>query len=60
MQERIAAYERRAMDLEKELIARAEQTRELMNATILLTEQKLKEKKNRTPIRLQLSGSCCR
>jgi hypothetical protein len=49
MQERIAAYERRAMDLEKELIARAEQTRELMNATILHTEQKLKEKKTEHP-----------
>jgi hypothetical protein len=49
MQERIAAYERRAMELEKELIARAEQTRELMNATILLTEQKLKEKKTEDP-----------
>ena len=49
MQERIAGYERRAMELEKELIARAEQTRELMNATILLTEQKLKEKKTEDP-----------
>ena len=49
MQERIAAYERRAMELEKELIARAEQTRELMNATILLTEQKLKAKKTEDP-----------
>jgi hypothetical protein len=49
MQERIAAYERRAIDLEKELIARAEQTRELMNATILLTEQKLKAKKTEDP-----------
>jgi len=49
MQERIAAYERRATELEKELIARAEQTRELMNATILLTEQKLKEKKTEDP-----------
>ena len=49
MQERIAAYEKRAMELEKELIARAEQTRELMNATILLTEQKLKEKKTEDP-----------
>jgi hypothetical protein len=49
MQERITAYERRAMELEKELIARAEQTRELMNATILLTEQKLKAKKTEDP-----------
>jgi hypothetical protein len=45
MQERIAAYETRAIELEKELMAKAEQTRELMNATILLTEQKLQAKK---------------
>jgi hypothetical protein len=49
MQDRIAGYERRAMELEKELMARAEQTRELMNATILLTEQKLKAKKAEDP-----------
>lgn len=45
LQERVAAYEKRTSELEKELIVRAEQTRELMNATILLTKQKLGTKK---------------
>ena len=45
LQERVAAYEKRTSELEKELIVRAEQTRELMNATILLTKQKLETKK---------------
>ena len=49
LQDRLAAYERRTAELEKELIAKAEQTRELMNATILLTEQKLKAKKVEGP-----------
>jgi hypothetical protein len=49
LQDRIAAYERRTAELEKDLIAKAEQTRELMNATILLTEQKLQAKKVEHP-----------
>jgi hypothetical protein len=49
LQDRIAAYERRTTELEKDLMAKAEQTRELMNATILLTEQKLQAKKVEDP-----------
>jgi hypothetical protein len=49
LQDRIAAYERRTAELEKDLMAKAEQTRELMNATILLTEQKLQAKKVEDP-----------
>lgn len=41
LQERVAGYEARAAGLQKELDAKSEQTRELMNATILLTKQKL-------------------
>lgn len=45
LHERIASYEKRTVELEKELSAKTEQTRELMNATILLTQQKLVAKK---------------
>jgi hypothetical protein len=45
LHQRIEAYEKRAGELEKELVAKTEQTRELMKATILLTQQKLDSKK---------------
>jgi hypothetical protein len=45
LRERIGTYEMRTLELEKELTAKAEQTRELMKATILLTQQKLEHKK---------------
>jgi hypothetical protein len=45
LQQRVEGYEKRAAELEKELVAKAEQTRELMKATILLTQQKLENKK---------------
>lgn len=45
LQERLKLHERRTIELEEELAAKTEQTRELMKATILLTQQKLEEKK---------------
>jgi hypothetical protein len=46
LQQRADAYEKRTADLEQELVAKAEETRELMKATILLTQQKLEQKKS--------------
>jgi hypothetical protein len=45
LQQRVEVSEKRTSDLEKELAAKGEQTRELMKATILLTQQKLDTKK---------------
>ena len=49
LQERVSTYEKRTAELEKELVAKAEQTRQLMNATILLTQEKVAQKKAAEP-----------
>jgi len=45
LQERVSIYEKRTAELEKELVSKSEQTRQLMNATILLTQEKVAQKK---------------
>jgi len=49
LQKRVSIYEKRTAELEKELVSRAEQTRQLMNATILLTQEKVAQKKAAEP-----------
>ncbi len=49
LQERVSSYERRTAELEKELVSKAEETRQLMNATILLTQEKLAKSKANEP-----------
>jgi hypothetical protein len=49
LQDRVSSYERRTAELEKELVSKAEETRQLMNATILLTQEKLAKGKASEP-----------
>jgi hypothetical protein len=49
LQERVSSYEKRTAELEKELLSKAEETRQLMNATILLTQEKLAKSKAGEP-----------
>jgi hypothetical protein len=49
LQERVSTYEKRTAELEKELVSKTEQTRQLMNATILLTQEKVAQKKAAEP-----------
>jgi hypothetical protein len=49
LQERVSSYERRTAELEKELVAKAEEARQLMNATIMLTQEKLAKSKANEP-----------
>lgn len=47
LQDRLNAYEKRIADLESELVARGEENRELISATIQLARQKLEAEKSR-------------